>query len=343
MGVLRKEVRDLGQNITPVILEPISETQAATNCAFVAAHQKNSLVENAGPMVTKGFVGRRLFLGGASFSIVNACAQFVPRTSQTDEQFVQIETQLGGRVGVAALNTGNGDRLSYRGYERFAMCSTYKWMLAAAVLARVESGDISLDQRIAFSAADVLEFSPISQAHLNEGSLVVEDMCAAIVELSDNTAANLLLALIGGPAGLTKYLRERGDSVTRVDRNEPGLNTNVPNDPRDTTTPDTMVRTMGKILLGDALSANGRERLIGWLKNSRTGLNRIRAGLPREWTAGDKTGTGANGAANDNAIVWPPGRAPILVAVYLSGSPSSPDARDAAHAKIGEVISGAFE
>ena len=292
--------------------------------------------------MTKSFLGRRSFVAGASFSIINACAQFAPRTSQTEAQFAQIETRLGGRLGVAALNTGSGDRLSYRGGERFAMCSTFKWMLAAAVLARVERGEISLNQRIAFSAADVLGFSPVSQAHLNEGGLVVQDMCAAIVEVSDNTAANLLLVLIGGPAGLTKYLRERGDPVTRLDRNEPGLNTNLPNDPRDTTTPDAMVDTMGKILLGDALSANGREQLIGWMKNSRTGLNRIRAGLPRDWIAGDKTGTGANGAANDNAIVWPPGRPPILIAAYLSGSPNLPGARDAAHAEIGKVISEAF-
>jgi beta-lactamase class A len=104
-----------------------------------------------------------------------------------------------------------------------------------------------------------------------------------------------------------------------------------------------MVGTMTTILLGDALSANGRERLIGWMKNSRTGLNRIRAGLPRDWIAGDKTGAGANGAANDNAIVWPPDRAPILIAAYLSGSPGTPEARDAAHAEIGRVIVRAFE
>ena len=173
--------------------------------------------------------------------------------------------------------------------------------------------------------------------------MAVEEMCAAIVEVSDNTAANLLLALIGGPAGLTNHLRELGDPITRLDRNEPGLNTNLPDDPRDTTTPDAMVGTMATILLGDALSAHGRERLIGWMKNSRTGLNRIRAGLPRDWIVGDKTGAGANGAANDNAIVWPPDRAPILIAAYLSGSTGTPEARDAAHVEISRVIVRAFE
>ena len=173
--------------------------------------------------------------------------------------------------------------------------------------------------------------------------MVVQDMCAAIVEVGDNTAANLLLALMGGPAGATNYLRALGDLVTRLDRNEPGLNTNLPDDPRDTTTPDAMIGTMTKILLGDALSAKARERLIGWMKNSNTGLDRLRAGLPRDWIVGDKTGTGANGAANDNAIVWPPDRAPILIAAYLSGSRGTLEALNAAHAEIGRVIVRAFK
>jgi beta-lactamase class A len=168
-------------------------------------------------------------------------------------------------------------------------------------------------------------------------------MCAAIVEVSDNTAANLLLARVGGPVGLTNFLRVLGDPTTRLDRNEPALNTNLPDDPRDTTTPDAMIGTMNKVILGNALSANGRERLINWMKNSRTGLNRLRAGLPRDWIVGDKTGTGANGAANDNAIVWPPGGAPILIAAYLSGSQGPPEARDAAHAKIGSIIIAALK
>ena len=288
-------------------------------------------------------LARRSFLLGASLGIVGACTQPAPSAqSEAEARFAEIEEQLGGRLGVAVLDTGSGARLSYRGDERFAMCSTFKWILAAAVLARVERGEISLDQSVPFSAADILEVSPVSQAHLNEGRMAIQDMCAAIVEVSDNTAVNLLLALIGGPAGLTSYLRELGDPVTRLDRNEPSLNTNLPDDPRDTTTPDAMVGTMSKLLAGNTLSANGRERLIGWMKNSRTGLDRIRAGLPGDWIAGDKTGAGANGAANDNAIVWPPARAPIVIAGYLSGSESSLAARNAAHAEVGRVIVRAF-
>jgi beta-lactamase class A len=295
-------------------------------------------------MAIKGIVlDRRRLLAGAAFSIVGACAQFRGSTKhQAEMQFANIEAQLGGRLGVTAVNTENSLRLSHRGGERFAMCSTFKWVLAAAVLARVERGDIALDQRISYSAADLLDVSPVSQAGSREGSLTVQEMCAAIVEVSDNTAANLLLALIGGPSSFTNYLREIGDSVTRLDRNEPGLNANLPGDPRDTTTPDAMVDTMDRLLVGDALSVGGRNRLIDWMKSSRTGLDRLRAGLPSGWIAGDKTGAGANGASNDNAIVWPPGRAPILIAAYLSGSQAPLEARNAAHAQIGRIVSDAF-
>ena len=243
---------------------------------------------------------------------------------------------------MAALDTESGLRLSYREGERFAMCSTFKWILAAAVLAQVERGEIMLSQRVQFSAGDLLEYAPVSRAHVTDGSMSVEDMCAAIVEVSDNTAANLLLALVGGPAGFTSYVRGLGDTVTRLDRNEPALNTNLPDDPRDTTTPEAMIGTMNAILVGDALSANGRGRLLGWMINSRTGLGRIRAGIPRNWTGGDKTGPGANGAANDNAVIWQPGHAPILIAAYLSGSSGTPEARDAAHAKIGNIVASAL-
>ena len=295
-------------------------------------------------MAIKGIVlGRRCLLAGAGFTILAGCAQIGgSKKNRAESQFANIETQLGGRLGVTAINTENSLRVSYRGGERFAMCSTFKWVLAAAVLARVERGEIALDQRISYSQGDLLDFSPVSQAQLREGSLTIGDMCAAVIEVSDNTAANLLLMLIGGPSSLTNYLRELGDPVTRLDRNEPSLNTNLPGDLRDTTTPDAMVVTMNKILVGDALSVDGRNRLIDWMKASRTGLGRLRAGLPSDWIAGDKTGAGENGAAHDNAIAWPPGKAPILIAAYLSGSQASPEARNAAHAEIGRIVAAAF-
>ncbi len=186
--------------------------------------------------------------------------------------------------------------------------------VVAGVLSRVEEGLLSRHQRVLYSTADLLEYAPFAREHLAEGGLPVADLCAAAIEVSDNTAANLLLSLIGGPPGATDYLRSLGDPVTRLDRTEPSLNSNIVDDERDTTTPDAMITTMTRIFVGDALSAGARARLTNWMKNCRTGLSRLRAGLPPDWIAGDKTGTGRNGAANDNAILWPPGRAPIMVA-----------------------------
>jgi beta-lactamase class A len=262
--------------------------------------------------------------------------------TEGETSIADLESKLGGRIGVAAIDTGNGARLSHRPDERFAMCSTFKLLLAAAILARVDRGEIAIEQQIRYGTQDLLEFSPVTQAHLNEGSLPVNILLQAAIEASDNTAANLLLTLIGGPAGLTQFVRMQGDDITRLDRNEPGLNANQPGDKRDTTTPHAMIMTMNRILLGRVLSPDSRDKLTGWMKNCQTGLTRLRAGLPSEWIVGDKTGTGYNGAANDVAIIWPPKRAPILIAAYLSGSSNSPSDLNDAHAKIGRIVAAAF-
>jgi beta-lactamase class A len=245
-------------------------------------------------------------------------------------------------VGVAVLDTHDGSHLAHRGDEQFAMCSTFKWLLAAAVLAQVDRGAITLDQSIRYGSVDVLSNSPVTAAHVGAGALTIDLLCAAVVEVSDNTAANLLLPLVDGPSGLTSYLRKHGDRYTRLDRNELTLNTNLLGDPRDTTTPNSMVETMNRLLVGDALSANSRDRLIGWLKNCRTGLSRIRSGIPSDWIAGDKTGTGYNGAVNDVAIAWPPKRPPLLIAVYLSESQASVEALSAIHARVGGIVATHF-
>ncbi len=249
-----------------------------------------------------------------------------------------IERDVGGRVGVFALDTGSGRTLAHRADERFAMCSTFKWVLAAAVLGRVDRGELTLDQRVPFGAADLLEHAPITSARVAEGAMTIEALARAAVVVSDNPAANLLLARIDGPAGLTRFARERGDEVTRLDRVELALNENAPGDPRDTTSPRAMVTLMRAVLCGDALSPASRELLIGWLRACETGKARLRAGLPASWTAGDKTGTGTRGAVNDVAIAWPPGRAPVLVAAYLSDGTSDVAALSRAHADIGRLV-----
>jgi beta-lactamase class A len=182
----------------------------------------------------------------------------------------------------------------------------------------------------------------VTQSHVGEGSLPLADLCSAAIEVSDNTAANLLLRLVGGPTGLTRFLRRQGDRITRLDRTEPSLNTNLPGDVRDTTTPNAMVRTMAHLLVEDGLPPQGRQRLVGWMRDCQTGRQRLRAGVPADWQAGDKTGTGSHGAVNDCAIFWPPGRPPFVVAAYLSGSVAEPAMLDAAHARLGHLVAASL-
>lgn len=256
--------------------------------------------------------------------------------------FAEIEAGVGGRLGVFAHDTQTGRELAHRADERFAMCSTFKWVLAADILARVDRGELSLDDRVPISASDLLEHAPFTRAHVAEGSLTVDALARAAVVVSDNTAANLLLAKVGGPRGLTRFVRSLGDPVTRLDRNEPALNSNQPGDPRDTTSPRAMAGLMRSLLCGDVLSTAGRDRLLGWLRACETGKERLRAGLPQDWIVGDKTGSGERGAVNDIAIATPPRRRPIVVAAYLSDGDAGPASLNAAQADIARAVAAGF-
>lgn len=249
-----------------------------------------------------------------------------------------IEKRVGGRLGVAVLDTGTGRLDGHRADERFALCSTFKFLAAAFVLARADEGLEDLSRPVSIPATGLVDHSPFTERHAGR-TMSVADLCEAVMVISDNTAANLLLDGFGGPAGLTAWLRALGDPVTRLDRTEPALNQAAPGDPRDTTSPAAMIATMRRLLLGDVLAPASRQRLTDWLIANRTGDRRIRAGLPAGWRVGDKTGSGRNGATNDIAILWPPGRAPILVAAYLTETRAAPEARDAVHADVARLIS----
>jgi len=237
------------------------------------------------------------------------------------------------------VDTASERQLAYRADERFAMCSTFKWVLAAAVLALVDRGALALDEHVPYGPADLLEYAPVTKASATEGFMTVEALAVAAVTVSDNTAANLLLAKVDGPAGLTKFVRSCGDSVTRLDRTEPDLNDNVPGDPRDTTAPRAMAGLMRHIVRGDAaLSPSSRDRLLQWLRACETGKNRLRAGFPSDWLVGNKTGSGNRNAVNDVAIATPPGRAPIVVAVYLDGGSGEMAALEAVHADVARLV-----
>jgi beta-lactamase class A len=255
----------------------------------------------------------------------------------------EIEARVGGRMGVAAWDTATNASLTHRAQERFAMCSMFKWLLAAQMLQMDEHAPGFRDQHVRFNAAYLanLGHTPATTANLARGWMTVAELAQAAVEQSDNGAANLLLEGAMGPEGFTRFLRASGDAVTRLDRTEMALNENLPGDERDTTTPDAMARTMIRVLTTDAvLNAASRETLTGWLIANQTGAARLRAGLPATWRAGDKTGTGGgeHNATTDVAIAWPPGRAPIVIACFLSESTVDADARNVAHADVARIV-----
>lgn len=283
---------------------------------------------------------RRLFLLG-SLAAVPAYA-VAPRRAA--DLFADLRGRLGpdGRVGVAALDSGTGKMLTSDANSRFAMASTFKLGLAGAILAEVEAGRLAMSDRVAVSKADLVFHAPVVEGAIAAGHLTVAELAAAIVEVSDNAAANLLLGKIGGPSGLTRFFRRCGDRVSRLDRWETELNSNLPGDPRDTTTPAAMVRLMRTLLVDGPLRRQSRQQLAEWLVRSRRGLDRLRAGLPDGWRVGTKAGTGARGAMNDLAIAWPPRRPPILIASYLDAPSATDDDRAAVHREIARRVATAF-
>jgi beta-lactamase class A len=261
--------------------------------------------------------------------------------AKLNDQFKRIETESGGRLGVAVLDIQSQMRAGHHADDRFPMCSTFKLPAAAAVLKRVQTGNEKLDRRIKIEAADVVPGSSRISAPVPEGKTLAE-LCEVAMAYSDNTAGNLILATLGGPAGLTTYIRNLGDKITRLDRNEPTLNEAIPGDPRDTTTPNAMLKDLQALLLGQALSETSKGLLMQWLIGNKTGDTRLRAGLPAGWKAGDKTGTGERGSTNDVAIIWPPGRKPILVTAYLTETTAPADKRNATLAAVGKAVAEAM-
>ncbi len=296
------------------------------------------------PDYTKpGSTGGKLMLTRREWLLACAAAALASNAhaaEQAGKVFKRIHKRIGGRLGVHVLDSQSGKRLAYDDDARYAMASTFKLPLAAALLWQVDRKAFPLEREMPVAKADLVAHSPAVEAKIaaGAGSMTVRELCTAVVTVSDNAAANILLRGIGGPTALTAFFRTLGDEVTRLDRFEPELNGNLPGDPRDTTTPRAMVDSMLKMFTLDVLSLPSRALLIDWMAASNTGLERIRAGLPKSWNPGDKTGSGANGAINDIAIAYPPGRRPIFIAVYMSESKLTTAELNAAHAEIGAVV-----
>jgi beta-lactamase class A len=268
---------------------------------------------------------RSVFLAGA----VSALA-----TTRLDA----LERRSGGRLGVFAIDTGSGRTLEHRAHERFPMCSTFKLLAVGAVLARVDQRNEDLGRRVGFTQSDMLDNSPVTATNLNLSSMTIGQLCEAAIVQSDNTAANLLLHSLLGPAGVTKFARKLGDRVTRLDRDEPAVNSSIPGDPRDTTSPAAMASDARALVLGNALSPRLRARLTAWMRACETGTHALRAGVPATWVEGDKTGSGPHETSNDVAVFWPPQRAPIVVAAYGTGMRGSSAAQAAVLASVGRIV-----
>ncbi|MGF6571957.1 beta-lactamase class A [Paraburkholderia sp. GAS333] len=253
-----------------------------------------------------------------------------------ESPIADIERRYGGRLGVFAIDTGSGRTLAYRADERFLMCSTFKGLLAAQVLSRVDSGKESLERLVHYTEKDLIFTSPVTKANVMRGAMSVGALCQAIVEVSDNTAAILLMRSVGGPESLTRFARSLGDNVTRSDRYEP--TSNAYSGMLDTTTPRAITTSASRILLGDVLSVQSRRQLEAWMVACKPGLNRIRAALPADWLAGDRPGTSVEEETNDYAIVRPPDRAPLLVATYYDAPGVSMELRETVLREAGQVF-----
>lgn len=287
---------------------------------------------------------RRTFLWAAGCAAAATSALATPRKIMPNrfgpalrQAVLATERASGGRLGVAVIDTGTGTRFGYRSGERFPMCSTFKFALAAAMLKRVEAGQEKLDRRLPIAKADIVSNSPFSTERVG-GTASIAELCHTTIVTSDNTAANLLLRTIGGPDGFTRRLRAFGDPTTRLDRWETMMSEARPGDVRDTTTPDAMAELTQRLVLGNALAPASRARLTEWMKATRTGLKGLRAGLPEGWRVADKTGAGGFGTDNHVAVLWPPRGAPLVVASYVTGSSLPSDETRPLHARIGRAI-----
>lgn len=282
---------------------------------------------------------RRLVLTGA-LALAGATAAPPALAAPAGDGLRAIERRTGGRLGLFAQRAGQPP-VAWRADERFLMCSTFKALAVSAMLARVDAGRERLDRRIAYGPKDLLGYAPVTRAHAADGGMTLDALCAAAIELSDNTAANLILARLGGPAAVTRYVRGLGDTVTRLDRNEPTLNDppGPPADPHDSTTPASMAGLWRTLLSGRALAPASRARLLDWLEACQTGPGRLKAATPAGWRIGHKTGTGRT-TLGDVAILIPPAGAPVFMACYLEAPDALHRPYDAAMAEAGRLALG---
>ena len=256
------------------------------------------------------------------------------------ERVRAVGDRLGARIGFSMLDSADGSAVAVNADQRFPMCSTFKVVGTGAVLAMVDRGEADLSTPIVIEQSDMVEYAPKTETMIGQ-TMTLGEICEAALTLSDNVAGNKILETVGGPEALTEWARSIGDETFRLDRWETELNEATPGDERDTTTPAAMAETLRKLTSGDVLSDAGKAHLLTWMTANQTGDAKLRAGLPDDWSVGDKTGGGAYGTMADVAILERPDGSTISVAVYMTETEASFDDRNAGIAEIGKAIAEA--
>lgn len=270
-------------------------------------------------------------------SILSFSSIILAETSAVNSAIEHAKKQLGAKVGVSVLD-GKGEQLfSYNSDQRFPLMSTFKTLACAKLLHDNQINNGMMDKVYPIKADAILEYAPVFKDKVGT-EVSLKEACFATMTTSDNSAANLVLSHIGGPAGVTKFLIDNGDNVTRLDRIEPLLNEAIPGDKRDTTTPYAMNKTITNLVLGNALNDTSKQQLNDWMKANKVSNGLLRSVLPKGWEIADRSGAGGHGSRGITAVVWNEQQQPLVISIYLTGTKASIPERDKEIAQIGQAI-----
>jgi len=302
--------------------------------------------KRAGLLMFNSSYKHLFFLAASAIIFASTCTPLLADAQQLHPTSIQkklakLEASSSSQIGLYAIDTANHRRFQYHAKKCFPMCSTAKMMVVSAVLKKSMADSRLLQHKATYQKKDLVAYSPITKKHITSG-MTISELCAAAMMLSDNTAMNLLIKNLGGPKAVNSFAHSIGDSKFRLDRREPESSSAIPGDVRDTTTPEAMAKSLQRLALGNALALPQRERLQTWLKNNTTGNSRIRAGVPKNWIVGDKTGTGNYGATNDIGVIWPPQCSPIIVTIYVTQNKKDTPPRNDVIASATRIVINAF-
>lgn len=278
-------------------------------------------------------------IGGVLFLLFALCQPARAINTEGLQAFLkQEETRLPGKIGMSIVNAEGQPIFGYRQSERFPLTSTFKVLACAALLDRLHKTSGSLDKTVTIKPDELQSYSPITKSYVAPATITLQTLCAAAVSYSDNTAGNSILAYLGGPEAVTRFMRKSGDTVTRLDRTEPTLNEATPGDERDTSTPERMASGLHKLLATPLLKPSYRTVLEGWMREDKVADNLLRAALPKGWTIADKTGAGGYGSRAIIAGVYPVGEPPVYMAIYITQTDAEMKVSDGVIKKIGERV-----